>query len=244
MDTRRPDAPLEIAVGAPPARLGAGLWIRVALACAVLAASGVVRARRAEKYDLALKRGMAAPITLSDVPMVLGPWRGEPTEIDPEIAKSTGALQIVTRRYVNQMTGVRLELILLFGRAVDIFTHTPEVCYPSAGYTLQSAVKDRPIEAGETRTRFRTMVYSKGEGARAEYHEVFYSWWYNDQWSLTVGSRKQFERISAMYKVQVDRPLPAGEKVDSTDTSPTESFLNALLPELQKRLEQRSSPAA
>jgi EpsI family protein len=188
---------------------------------------------------------MESPIDLATVPDQLGPWKGETAKIDEEIAKGTGAAQLVTRRYVNQATGVQIEVILLFGKAVNIYMHSPEVCYPSAGFALEGAMEDRLIPAGgDERARFRRMVYSKGAGTRAEHQEVYYAWWYDGRWTPTIGALKHFERVSGMYKVQIGRMIPATEALDAASGSPAESFLKELLPEFQRRLARRDAPAS
>ena len=244
-------APDQNALGAPP-RAGrafgpsAGLWVRVCLVCAALVASGLVRARQSERVDRALERGMESPVDLAALPMDLGPWRGEDTVIDNEIVRGTGAIQVVTRRYVNQSTGVRVEVILLFGKAVNMYMHMPEICYPAAGFALESAPEDRQIPVDDGSVTFRTMVYAKGQGARAEQQEVFYSWWYDGRWTPHVGVLKHFERISGMYKVHVARNVAPGEAIGSGAgaKSPGQEFLEELLPEFERRLAARNAPDA
>lgn len=221
-----------------------GLWFRVALACAALVGSGMVRARQDDRISTALQQGMESPITLEDVPMTLGPWQGEPTEIDPEVVRATGAIQVVTRQYINQATGVRIQVILQFGKAVNMYMHMPEICYPAAGYLLEAGPEDRLITIGDDQLKFRSMVYAKGEGTQAEQQEVFYSWWYNGQWTPSVGTLKHFERISGMYKLHVARLIAPGEPVGVSKDSPCEEFLKDLLPDLQRRLAERTGPEA
>ena len=76
------------------------------------------------------------------------PGRGSDTKLDPLIARGTGADQIVTRRYVNQDTGVDIDVILLYGPAVEMYIHAPEVCYPAAGYAQVAGPDVREIESG------------------------------------------------------------------------------------------------
>ncbi|MGE3817933.1 MAG: exosortase C-terminal domain/associated protein EpsI [Isosphaeraceae bacterium] len=246
LQRKEADAPPSAAKVAPEGgRVGGlGFWVRVVLVCGVLIGSGLVRARQDERIGKALERGMESPVTLEDIPMTLGPWRGEPTEIDSEIARGTGAIQVVTRRYVNQATGVRLEVILLFGRAVNMYMHMPEICYPAAGFTLKAGPEDRLIPVGDEELRFRSLVYAKGEGARTEHQEVFYSWWYDGQWTPTAGTLKHFERISGMYKLHVARLIAPGEPATLGKASPCEEFLKELLPEMRRRLADRTAPAA
>ena len=218
------------------ARRGAGAsarWGRIALVCTVLIASGFVRSRQAERIKDELEKGVYS-FPLTAIPAVMGPWKGEETEIDPRIARGTGARQVVTRRYVNQQTGVALDVIVLFGQAVDMYIHTPELCYPAAGYALAGGPDARtiPLEAGAA--PFRALLYSKGEGAASDLQEVYYSWRYNGQWTPQVGLQKHFERIAGMYKVHLARRVTEHERRDFRN--PCEGFLQWLLPEIERRI--------
>ena len=212
-----------------------GFWVRVALCCVILLGSGAARAWQAHRLARRLDDGRRGPrVDLDTIPRALGPWRGAPTVIDEQIARGTGADQIVTRRYVNQDTGVAVDVILLYGPAAEMSIHSPEVCYPSAGYLPvgDSAAKVVKAEGGDV--PFRSLVYRKGEGASADLQEVYYTWRYDGRWSPEVGIRKRFERIPSMYKVHVARRLTDHERRDVGN--PCEAFLAALLPELQRRM--------
>lgn len=240
--------PPEIAVApARPTRARVGLdraaWARVALACVILMASGGLRLWQEHRIQHALKRGLESPLDLQTVPMSLGPWKGEPTTLDPQIARATGADQVVTRRYVNQQTGAAVDLILLFGPAVDMYIHMPEACYPAAGYALAAGPEEHAIPTGHGEAPFRALVYSKGEGARADRQEVYYTWRYNGRWSPHVGKQKHFERISGMYKIHTARHVLERERRDMGD-NPSEQLLRVLLPEIEGRIAARSSPAS
>lgn len=73
--------------------------------------------------------------TFREMPLQLGEWQGEDTELDPKIAAATGAKIIVDRLYRNDL-----------GRAVSLHTamfddpsegvyHSPLNCYVANGWT-------------------------------------------------------------------------------------------------------------
>src|SRR5947207_1089798 len=78
-------------------RGAAARWARVAMACALLGASGGIRWWQAGRVEAVLRDGRDSPFSLAELPMVLGDWRGEDTAIDPRIARRTGATDLVTR---------------------------------------------------------------------------------------------------------------------------------------------------
>jgi EpsI family protein len=219
----------------------AWVWVRVLLACAVLLGSAVVRRGQSERIQNRLDKERRGPaIQLAEIPTTLGPWKGKDTALDPLIARATGADQIVTRRYVNQDTGAAIDLIMEYGPAVEMYVHSPEVCYPAAGYAQVAGPDSRPIKVGKTEAPFRSLVYSKGEGAPGELQEVYYSWWYGNRWNPSIGVQKYFERIPSMYKIHLARHVTASEKRDVGN--PCESLLQELLPEIDRRMKAKQSP--
>lgn len=232
--TSRPDA------GAETGR-SATRWVRLVLACAIVAGSGAVRWWQARRVEAVLRDGRTAPFRLSELPMVVGSWKGQETEIDSRIARRTGATDLITRRYVDQRTGATLEAIILYGPSTEVYGHVPEVCYEAAGFEKVAGPESRSIRVGSGKVPFRTLVYAKGEGGEADLHEVCYSWRYSDHWSPEVVSvYKRFERIPGMLKVHLARRVSERERRDIGN--PCEAFLEALLPELERRLPASMAP--
>jgi hypothetical protein len=216
-------------------------WVRLALVCAIVAGSGAVRWWQARRVEAVLRDGRTAPFPLHELPMVVGSWRGQQIEIDPRIARRTGATDLITRRYVDQRTGATLEAIILYGPSTEVYGHVPEVCYKAAGFDKVAGPEARSIRVGNQKVPFRTLVYTRGEGGEADLHEVCYSWRYSDHWSPEVVSvYKRFERIPGMLKVHVTRRISERERRDIGN--PGEAFLEALLPELERRLPASMTP--
>jgi EpsI family protein len=218
--------------GTAPAR--GALWVRVALVCALLAASGGIRWWQMRRVHASLERGKQSPFPLHELPLTLGSWQGQDARLDPQIARMTGSTDHLFRRYVNHDTGVVLEIYILYGPAAEMFIHMPENCYPRAGYLQVEGPDERTIAVGRLRVPFRALVYNKGEGGQADREEVYYTWRYNDRWTPQVGIQKKFERIPGMYKVHVARRVTARERRDIGN--PCEDFLSALLPEIERRV--------
>src|SRR5579883_2397937 len=89
---------------APRRGKAAAMWVRVALACAVLAASGGVRWWQARRIGAVLERGKQSPFPLKDLPTTLGDWQGQEAALDPQIARATGCTDSTFRWYVDQKT--------------------------------------------------------------------------------------------------------------------------------------------
>jgi hypothetical protein len=125
-------------------------------------------------------------------------------------------------------------VIVLYGPTHDVFIHSPELCYPKAGFTGFGETIERPIRCPGGNVPFRSVAYTKGDPGRGESQEVYFSWRYNGRWSTTVTTPKQSERIPGMYKVQIARRIARGES--RTLDNPCESFLEVLIPDLEARI--------
>jgi len=225
---------------APVARRGlgsVGLWVRVGLAVALLAASAAGRAWQARRVDQMLREGRVAPFPLSDIPRTLGTWTGHDEEMDQIIARATGSTDRLNRVYQDSVTGQKVSVIVLFGPSSEMFIHAPEVCYPGAGYECMAGPFARDLVVGEDRWPFRELVYHKGEGGNADQQDIYYSWRYGGRWTVEGSNAKTFERIPGMYKVQVARPAKDQELKMLTVGNPCEAFLTQLMPEIEKRIQ-------
>jgi hypothetical protein len=120
-------------------------WAPVALACALLVGSGALRLWQARRVEAFLQQGRVSPVPLKAVPLELGPWRGRPEELDPQIARRTGQIDHIFRTYVDTRTGVSLDVIVLYGPAVELKEHAPEQCYPAAGFTIAEGPELRQV---------------------------------------------------------------------------------------------------
>ena len=220
---------------------GPWVWVRTGLVLALIAGSGGVRLFQMRRVDAKLASGRESPFPLSTIPMTLGSWVGKTTAMDPKIVEATGSTDQVTRQYIDQRTGVALDVIVLYGPTSDIFIHSPELCYPKAGYAVAGDMFEKSIKAKGATAPFRSLAYSKGETGQVELQEVFYAWRYNGRWSTAVSSPKESERIPGMYKVQIARRLLPNES--RTTDNPCEAFLEVLIPNLESRITAQA-PAA
>lgn len=228
--------------GSKSALWSPAMFVRAGLVLMLLAGSGVVRMWQVRRVDAALAAGRESPFPLATVPQKFGDWTGVTTELDPRIVEATGSTDHITRRYVDSRTGVAIDVIILYGPTSNIFIHTPELCYPKAGYAERGESYARDIRIPGGTAPFRSLEYTKGETGQLEYQEVYYSWRYNGRWSPAVGNLKQSERIPGMYKVQLARRV--GPYESRTIDNPCERLLEQLLPDLESRITGQSAPPA
>jgi hypothetical protein len=213
----------------------------VAVVGLLLVAAGATRYWQAGRVGARLEQGRQAPFPLAGLPLALGPWQGAATALDPRIVRATGCTDHLVRRYVDQRTGVGVDVVVLYGPAPALFDHTPEACYPAAGHRLVDGPSPRTVRLGRRPVPLRRLGFAKGDGARALRLRVYYTWRVAGRWSLEHGDYKQFERIPDVYKVHLARPVAARERLDDGG-DPCEAFLQVLLPALERRLSDPGGP--
>ena len=215
---------------------------RAGLVSAVLVGSGAIRLWQTRKVDAAMRAGLESPFPLDQLPMNFGDYRGTRTEMDPRIVRGTGCTDMITRRYVNQKTGVSMEVIVLYGPPLTIFGHTPEACYPAAGFRSNGDAIAREIETGDGPTLFRSVAFVKDDSGPIDSQEIYYSWRFGGRWTPAIGGPRDISRIPGMYKIQVSRRLQPYES--RTVHNPCEPFLQALVPEMESRITGHPGPTA
>lgn len=229
----------------PPSQAGtkgrSWLWVRVTLAVLLIGTSAGVRWVRAGRFAELVEAGEKPPFPMEDIPMVLGPWKGEDAKLDSEIARVTGASGMASRVYVDQRTGVKLSVIVLYGPATKVYIHSPEVCYPGTGFRQAEGPIIQQISAGKRKIPFASLLYEKGFGSVLDRHQVYYSWYYGGQWSPAMLKQKQVDRLPGMFKVHIDRLAGAREQIETDD--PCVDFLELLLVDLQQRIDKASAQA-
>lgn len=203
-----------------PARSKRAPWIWAAMACLTLGTSGVVRAVQERRHQDELNYRESCPIVLGSIPAQLGGWRlvpGGEKSLDELTIRITGGTDYILRNYVDDLTGVSLGVLVLFGPAEPVMPHTPEVCYPATGYALADDISDRLIKADDgTAMEFRSAVYAKPGGRTALREEVYYSFRLEGHWSPTAGVGRKFPSA-----------IPASSRSRSSDGWSRESTATA-----------------
>jgi hypothetical protein len=207
-------------------------WAWMLVSCALLGGSVAVREWQDQRFRTKLET-VVTPFQLKSLPYILGDWHakeGEDATLDPDIVKMIGATDHIVREYVNELTGVKLSVMVTFGRA-ESMVHLPEVCMPSSGFTTAEAASFHAIDTGRGKATFRSEVFAKGPVRE----EVYYSFRHNARWSPSANESWKLFRVSpSMFKVQVQRRVVEHERRDVNN--PTEQFLAVLLPQIEGRL--------
>jgi Protein of unknown function (DUF3485) len=166
------------------------------------------------------------------VPMVIGDWQGTAFELGTEERAMAGAFACLARRYTNPVRGVSVSVLLFGGLPGNICVHTPDVCYPGAGYAMDSpTVLERSDGPGDHRAKFRTALAMRG-GTTPSVLRIFWAWNASHGWSAPENPRWEFSNAPALCKLYVVRET-AGAIVDPA-ADPGSDFLSVFLPELDR----------
>lgn len=129
-------------------------WIVATLAL-VAATQGAVVAVRA-KYEPRLIRAPRAPMT--DLPLTLGNWQADPQTagdigVDEKLFEAIGAQDVVTRNYTHPEGWTCSVHMAAWHETDEWLPHSPEICYPGAGYTLRNRSDDALLNHPSERFR-------------------------------------------------------------------------------------------
>lgn len=200
-----------------------------------LVAGGVVHGLWTDRWGASLAMRSAAD-RLPAVPLVVGDWNGEPTEMDEQQLRVANVVGHLSRRYVQRGGNAELRVLLLCGRPGPLAAHRPEICYAGAGFELEGGRDQWANPAGE----FWTARFAK-PGPEMESLRIFWAWGTGGQWSADDDPRSHYSPATPLYKLYVIRRLARPDEL--LDQEPAARFLQAFLPELQKCLGTAVDPS-
>lgn len=217
-------------------------WRWVALICILLGISGGIRYWRDWEFHSLSKVSEVPPFILGEIPNTLGDWsvvEGSESTLEPDIARIAGATDHLIRTYHNEKSGETAVVMILYGLASIMWPHTPNACYPAAGFSsvLPSRDQDIDIQVPETlaSVRFRLQHFVKGKAGQIDHRVVYYSFRNGDQWGLDMENNwKSFRYHPGMFKVQVQCQASSGGNID-------ESSVHELLGRIVQEIERRSA---
>jgi hypothetical protein len=216
------------------------LWMWMIVACLLLGISGGIRFWRDRQFQALAAENAACPFPLRDFPNDLGTWQVDantkPEQLDPEVVRIAGSSDHIIRTYIDKKSGEVVTVLILYGLANSVFAHTPEVCYPAAGYQAVDVPTDHEFSMSglATPVRFRSAFFSKQAGGISQYQEVYYTFMHNGQWLPEVESRwKMFRYHPGMFKVQI-QCAALGQSKDS-ENNPIRSLLREIVQEIDCR---------
>ncbi|MBI3466728.1 MAG: exosortase-associated EpsI family protein [Planctomycetes bacterium] len=166
------------------------------------------------------------------VPRELGDWTAESRAISTDVLVTAGAGHYLARKYTNQTTGQAVDLLLIYGDPVRMHQHTPELCYPAAGYDRAGFPRTGLVRVGSSVAGFAVTGFM-GRDSTAPNRVAVWCGWRDDtgHWIPTL-KRRQVAKLEDMWRLMASShalPVEAGGRQPGT----CEAFLQVALPELE-----------
>ena len=169
----------------------------------------------------------------------MGTWKSGPdseSQLDPEVARVAGATEHIVREYLDEKSGEKASALIVYGLAVTVFVHAPDVCYPAGGYQAVRGPIDRTITVPGVKgpVKYRWAIYMKRVGGISRYEESYYTFYHNGDWlTQVVGRWKSFRYQPGMLKVQIIHPVTS---LSESGEGPCESLFAELVRQIDSRM--------
>jgi hypothetical protein len=225
------------------------LYAPVAVTVVLVAISTFFEARFSDRFNTSDVTKEEFDQRFSSLPKEVGPWVGTDNEVGKDILQVAGAVNHVSRTYLNNQTGAKVDLWLIVGHSRDIVRHTPDICYPAHGFG-QDDIKPlkQVIKAGGEDATFYTARFRNEQafGGGPALQRVFWGWNANTddehQWIAPDSAKRYFGNNRRLYKMyftanMTDRDEPVGENA-------AVAFAKVMLPEVNHALFPKHYPTA
>jgi hypothetical protein len=174
----------------------------------------------------------------------LGDWVGQDMEVEGATLEQAGAVSHVSRRYVNpKYPGRHVDLWLIVGHARDIVRHTPDICYPSQGYSqIGATIKYTvtPPADEEHPGDFFTAKFRNESNSGMKTERVFWAWNGNDpeggrdDWEAPESQKLHFGPNRALYKMYFTSEMQADDEEPGKNLAV--EFAKIMIPEINRAL--------
>jgi hypothetical protein len=212
-----------------PVLVGAALALIVGPA--ILAGNRTGRWRSSGELEIAVSR-------LDRIPMAIGDWVGRTEAVDARAITTAGFAGSVMRRYENARSGKTISLLIVCGRPGPVSVHTPDICYPGAGFEMtqeQPETLSVPIDPPGDRAEFAWTEFERRVSLLPDRLRIYWSWKSTGAWSVPYSPRVAFGSRPFLYKLYLIQRTSEGN--EPADDAAFMDFLRKLLPELDKALD-------
>lgn len=177
------------------------------------------------------------PSQLAEIPLQVGPWRGEQAPLDDATAASLQATEAILRGYQDD-AGNYVSLFIAYFRDQKYGSqiHSPRHCLPGGGWMV-SDLQHVPFDIGDRKITVNRMTIAR----RARVDQMFY-WFHTRSGELTSEYALKFDlvRNSLLFSptdaVIIRLTVAQGDRSVRQCQEIAERFMRDLLPDLQKAL--------
>jgi len=168
-----------------------------------------------------------------------GGWEAaEELESSPEELKRAGAVGHISRAYVNAKSKARLSVFVVCATPHDASGHTPDRCYPGAGFEIAETEHRLTVPLADDRTAevFTGTFRKSGQTLR-----LFWTYGIDGRWVAPQIARIELAPAKAVYKLYVildETPLPPG-----VGTKVCTDFMSEMLTQFEAALNESKQDA-
>jgi hypothetical protein len=204
-------------------------------ACLLLLVSGIVHGLWTDRW-LPSHAVEDAVARLEKIPLSVGDWKGTLRETPKEAVRGARLSDCRTYQFVNRPKGQAVDVLLMCGLPGPVSVHTPDICYPGAGYQMTTDPEPFTLSgAGTQEVGLITATFRKEEAVTAGELRIFWTWNAAGHWQAPKNPRWTFARAKALYKLYVIHEM-AAKDAGRPEQDPAVDFLKIYLPELNRAL--------
>ena len=184
------------------------------VAALVVGGATYLHGRMTERWtgrNVAAELQQAAEQLERHFPVNCGEWEvAEELESSPEELERAGAVGHISRAFFNRKSKARLSVFVVCATPHDASGHTPDRCYPGAGFEIAETEHRQtvPLEDGRSAEVFTGTFRKSGQTLR-----VLWTYGFDGRWVAPQIARIELAPAKAVYKLYVimdETPLPPG----------------------------------
>lgn len=201
----------------------------VLIGVALVAGATVLQGMWTDRWsgrNVAADLQQAAQVLEQKFPERFGGWEFvQELPSDPKQLERAGAVGHISRLFVNKESGAKVSAFIVCATPHDASGHTPDRCYPGAGFEIAEAEHRQsiPLADGRTAETFTGTFRKTGQTLR-----VFWTYGVDGRWIAPQIARIELAGTSAVYKLYaiIDETRLAGGQAPVVCAD----FLSTLLP--------------
>lgn len=153
-------------------------------------------------------------VAFDDVPMVVGPWSGTDLSVSPETLEQLGSDALLLRSYRrDDEPPVWLYVDYHRVQRLGSTVHSPRICYPGSGWSVQGTHVETLREGGGEPTRWLSL--RRGE------ERMLAVYWYESRWGasarettlkLNIARSAMARRASDVVLIRVSTPVTGDDE--------------------------------
>lgn len=222
-------------------------WFLVAIV--IILAGAIVEGYWSLRWGPRTER-LLAPLAqaVKETPLRVGEWTSDQAAIpDPRVLEVSGANALFQATYREETQGDYVTVYLLAGWSRDVSVHTPDACYPGAGFVMETSPQpfsftygtnsqlDEETNSALRQAEFTTAIFTKTEPTGVTRLRVFWSWNDGRGWQSPRFPRWAFGGRRPLVKLYLVAESPPGLP---THENAALRLAAALLPVLDRQLEK------